>query len=89
MFLPSSRYAQVPQVEVETPDGRTVNAVTIRRLPSPAAAPLLVRQNDRLDLIARRALGDGTAYWRIADANTELEARRLEETGRTIDAPER
>ena len=46
-------------------------------------------QTDRLDLLARTHLEDGTAFWRIADANTELEARRLEgPPGRVIDLPE-
>jgi hypothetical protein len=48
-----------------------------------------VLEKDRLDLLARTALEDGTAFWRIADANTELQARRLEEPpGRVIDLPE-
>lgn len=89
MFHDRSRYHGLPTETVTLPDGRTVTAVKLRRLPPVTGTPLAVRETDRLDLLARTHLDDGTAYWRIADANTELEARRLEAPpGRVIDLPE-
>ncbi|MGD9614573.1 MAG: hypothetical protein AB7H90_12215 [Alphaproteobacteria bacterium] len=76
MFLERSRYAKTPVDEVEIA-GRKVAAIRLRRLPSPPADPYVVRQGDRLDLIAQRQFGDGTRFWHIADANSALEARTL------------
>ena len=89
MFRDRSRYFGLPTDTVPHPDGRTVTVVKPRRLPRSGGTPVGVRDGDRLDLMARARLEDGTAYWRIADANTELEARRLEgPAGREIDVPE-
>jgi hypothetical protein len=89
MFHDRSRYHGLPTESVALPDGRTVTAVKLRRLPPTPGKPFAVREHDRLDLLARTHLDDGTAFWRIADANTELQARRLEEPpGRVIDLPE-
>jgi hypothetical protein len=89
MFRDGSRYFGLPTDTVPHPDGRTVTVVKPRRLPLTTGTPAQVQEKDRLDLLARTRLGDGTAFWRIADANTELEARRLEgPPGRVIDLPE-
>jgi nucleoid-associated protein YgaU len=89
MFSDRSRYRAVPTVEARTPDGRAVAALKLRRLPAATGKTVAVKEGDRLDLLARSRLGDATAYWRIADANTELEARDLETPpGRAIVAPE-
>lgn len=86
-LLKTSRYADVPTVDATASGGRTVPALTLRVLPPADGNPYLVLENDRLDLIADRSYGDATRFWRIADANTELDARRLIEPGRTIDLP--
>jgi hypothetical protein len=89
MFSDRSRYHGVPTETVTLPDGRTVTAVKLRPLPATTGSAFAVQEKDRLDLLARTRLGDGTAFWRIADANTELEAPRLEAPpGRVIDLPE-
>lgn len=77
MFLESSRYADVEQVEAEDRGGRKVAAVKLRRLPFVAGTPSVVRGNERLDIIAQRNYSDGTKFWHVADANTELEANDL------------
>ena len=88
MFLPNSRYASLKTIAVKLKDGREVQAVTLRRLPSPTGAPTVVKGTDRLDVMAERQYADGTRYWRIADANTELEANELvREAGRIIEVP--
>lgn len=77
MFLDSSRYAKVPQETVATRDGRSVAALVLRRLPPTPGEPYAVKDDDRLDVLAQQRLADGTRFWRIADANSALEARTL------------
>jgi len=90
MFLENSRYFKLETVEVVLKDGRTVNAVKLRRLPEITGIPTVVKANDRLDIMAQRRYNDPTRFWHIADANTELEANDLTaETGRVINVPER
>lgn len=48
-----------------------------------------VESNDRLDLLAYRYLGDPHRYWRIADANGEVDLADLLEPGRVLAIPER
>lgn len=86
-FLKSSRYHGLPTVEVETRQGRKVTALTLRVLPAVEGAPYTIQENDRLDLIANRSYQDGTRFWHIADANSELEAGHLIEPGRQIAVP--
>ncbi len=83
-FLKSSRYAGQPTVEAEAADGRRVKAVTLRFLPQVDGDPYTMKEDDRLDLVADRSYKDPTRFWRIADANTELEARQLERQGQEI-----
>lgn len=88
MFLEGSRYAKVASDEVTTPDGRSVVAIRLRPLPPTPGEPHVVLDRDRLDLLAHDRYGDGTRFWRIADANAALEASTLvDETGETLDVP--
>lgn len=88
MFLEGSRYAKVPTDEARAADGRTVTAVRLRPLPPTSGEPHEVLERDRLDLLAQDRYSDGTRFWRIADANTALEARTLvDETGETVLIP--
>ena len=77
MFIDNSRYIDVKTVDVETENGRIVSAIKLRRLPYAAGGPTVVKGNDRLDVMAQRLYSDGTKFWHIADANTELEANEL------------
>jgi hypothetical protein len=86
-FLETSRYAGVETVQARTAQGRDVTAVALRSLPSVSGEPYAVAEDDRLDLIANRTYKDATAWWHVADANTELDARRLAEPGRRISVP--
>ena len=88
MFLSNSRYTGLATITLRTRDGREVTAVKLRRLPTPTASAYTVLAADRLDIVARRRYEDGTRYWHIADANTELEAADLVEPGRVIEVPE-
>jgi len=95
VFIDNSRYIDVKTVEVETERGRIVSAIKLRRLPYAAGTPTVVKGNDRLDVMAQRKYGDGTKFWHIADANTELEANKLVEERvqvretRSINVPEK
>lgn len=86
-FLKTSRYAGLDTVQVRTAQGRKTSAVRLRILPAVDAEPYAVREDDRLDLIANRTYQDPTAWWHVADANSELEARRLVAPGRRIGLP--
>jgi hypothetical protein len=77
MFLPQSRYANIAQCQVTLADGTTAAAVKLRRLPKVAGDATTINANDRLDIIAGQVYGDGTMFWHIADANTELAANWL------------
>jgi hypothetical protein len=77
MFLPSSRYANLAQCQVTQADGSTVTAVKLRMLPQVTGDPTTMTADDRLDIIAGQEYGDGTMFWHIADANTELSAPNL------------
>jgi hypothetical protein len=86
-FLKTSRYAAVETVQTVTAQGREVTAVVLRVLPPVAGEPHDVAEDDRLDLIANRTYKDATAWWHVADANSELDASRLIEPGRQIWVP--
>jgi hypothetical protein len=89
MFTDTSRYAGVPTVTAWTADGREVTAVRLRNLDSPTAHGYPTVGTDSLDVMAGRLYDDGTRFWHIADANTELEARALvNRPGRVIQLPE-
>lgn len=89
MFLENSRYFKQPTVETATADGRTVVALKLRSLPEQDGSPHTVEDHDRLDVLAQQQYGDGTKFWHIADANTELQANDLvAETGATLELPE-
>ena len=89
MFSDKSRYYRQKVVDAPAKGGRSVKAVTLRRLPVVTGKPEIVSGGDRLDIIAQRRYQDPAAFWHIADANTELQANDLvRETGRTIKVPE-
>jgi hypothetical protein len=48
-----------------------------------------VQGTDRLDLLAYRYMGDPHQYWRIADANADVELETLLEPGRSLAVPRR
>ena len=79
MFLDSSRYYKVKKVASQTSDGRSVDVVTLRRLPSASGDLARLKNDERLDIVSQRLYGNPTMYWHIADANSELDARDLEE----------
>ena len=90
MFLENSRYVDLATVEATTRNGRTVSALTLRLPPPTPGRARQVHDGDRLDLIAHEKLADATRFWRVADANTALDSRRLTDTtGAEIVVPEK
>jgi hypothetical protein len=89
MFLEHSRYYQQPTVQVVNRDGSTLSALKLRKLPAEPGQPHTVQKHDQLDVLAQQKYSDGTKFWHIADANTELRANDLVgESGRTFQLPE-
>ena len=90
MFNKNSRYYGLETVTGTDEWGETIQAVKLRRLPVTTGIPVLVKGGDQLDVMSERRYKDGTRFWHVADANTELEANTLVETGgRVICLPER
>jgi hypothetical protein len=69
----TSRYADVDQVEVALPDGRTIVHLRRRFVPRPETLSTLghhqVAEGERIDHAAATAIGDPTTWWQLADAN--------------------
>jgi nucleoid-associated protein YgaU len=81
LFTSTSRYYGLSTQTRTAADGRTQIYLIRRFVPSPAQFQLLqeytVKQNDRLDNIAARYLGDPEQFWRLADANGALRPQDL------------
>ena len=87
-FQPTSRYYSIETATYETPDGSLVRYLRRRFLPPlDRFTPIqehLVTEDDRLDNITARFLGDPEQFWRICDANPILRPEELEELDRRI-----
>jgi len=73
MFETTSRYSAVENATLKTPGGRSIVYKKRRFLPHgeniPPLLEVTVFENDRLDTITARTLGDPEQFWRICDAN--------------------
>lgn len=90
MFDPTSRYHAIAEATYVDRDGRVVAHKRRRLLPQPpdaANAEVRVTQDERLDLIAARTIGDPRAFWRICDVNLALHPAELERPGRRLRLP--
>lgn len=93
MFETTSRYSAVENATLTTPDGRSIVYKKRRFLPRGENIPLLVEvtviENDRLDMITARTLGDPEQFWRICDANNTMNPFDLTtKPGRILVIPE-
>jgi hypothetical protein len=89
MFEYTSRYYNLETLVITLPSGQVVTYKARRFLPQGGDLPLLVelqvQQDERLDLIAARTLGDPEQFWRICDANNAMDPLDLtDETGQLI-----
>jgi hypothetical protein len=84
LFPVTSRYYGLATNTIQTSDGSTTIYLTRRFVPSADQFALLqihvVTQDERLDNIANRYLGDPTAFWRLCDANNAMRPDELTET---------
>jgi len=71
-FPTDSRYHGSATLQYTAPDGQVITYLTRRFVPQPGApnfatiAQHTVRQNDRLDLIAAKYLGDPLIFWLVS-----------------------
>ena len=77
IYNESSRYYGQDTIAVKLKDGRIVTAVKLRILPSLPSKKLVLKDKDRLDIIAQQQYHDPTQFWHVADANTALDASTL------------
>ena len=93
MFEPTSRYQDIETIKVTVTDAwgepRVVSYKRRRIIPPGKTMTTLaehtVVQDDRLDNLATRYVGDPEQFWRICDANDVLcPAELTEEVGRSI-----
>ncbi len=89
IFSVNSRYYGLETEKFETAEGKTVVYVRRRFLPASERFSLLqehtVSEDERLDQITAKYLGDPEQFWRICDANDVMRPDELTETiGRKI-----
>jgi len=73
MFFDGSRYLSVKEYLARGPDGRDVNVKRLRTGNSPEGSFFyVVKEGDRLDLLAYRFYRTSRKWWLIADANPDL-----------------
>ena len=92
MFEPTSRYYNLKTAQFTTPDGRRIAYKRRRFLPQgrnmPIAEEVMVKDEDRLDLITFDTLGDPEQFWQIGDANNAMNPEELTaELGRMLRIP--
>jgi hypothetical protein len=84
LFPPTSRYYGLATTSLTSADGRTVNYLRRRFVPQSSRFALLkehvVVENDRLDNLAAKYIGDPEQYWRLCDANNAIRPDELIET---------
>jgi nucleoid-associated protein YgaU len=89
-FPANSRYYGSATLTYVTPVGESIAYLAQRIVPQPGApnfatvAQHVVRQGDRLDLIAAKYLGDPLIFWLICDANGAINPFALVETPGTV-----
>lgn len=88
-FPANSRYQATETTRTTLPDGTEVVYLRRRFVPPPERLAQWqeheVVQEDRLDNIAGRVLGDAEQFWRICDANRAMRPEELvEEIGRRL-----
>jgi hypothetical protein len=87
MFDSKSRYAKAETYVVKDARGRTVTVVAPPPPPDQVLLGIhLLKQGERLDLLAARYLNDPTGFWRIAEENNVMLPEALTEA-REIEIP--
>ncbi|WP_186294292.1 LysM domain-containing protein [Bradyrhizobium guangdongense] len=89
LFPPTSRYYGLDTTALTSADGRTIKYLRRRFVPQASRFATIkehvVADNDRLDNLSARYIGDAELYWRLCDANNAIRPDELIETiGRTL-----
>lgn len=80
MFDPKSRYAALETYTVRDRRGREVTVVPVPPKPNQALLGIhLLRQGERLDLLAQNYLDNAAGFWRICEINEVMLAEALTE----------
>ncbi len=89
MFSKTSRYFPLRELTHRAPDGREIIYKERRMIPpTPSSRDVTLPQSGRLDLLAQRILKDPLKFWRLCDANEELNPFELESrSGRSVKVP--
>jgi nucleoid-associated protein YgaU len=89
-FPTDSRYYGSSTLQYMAPNGQKITYLARRFVPQPGApnfstmAQHVVRNGDRLDLIAGQYLGDPLIFWLICDANGAIRPEDLLKTGTVL-----
>jgi hypothetical protein len=89
-FPTNSRYYGSGTLTYVTPTGQAITYLAPRIVPQEGApnfatvAQHVVRQGDRIDLVAAKYLGDPLIFWLICDANGATDPFELVETPGTV-----
>jgi hypothetical protein len=87
MFDPKSRYVKAETYSVTDARGRQVKAIAPAPPPDQVQLGIhLLKQGERLDLLAAKYLNDPAGYWRIAEQNNVMLPEALTEA-REIEIP--
>jgi hypothetical protein len=89
LFAPTSRYYGLDTASLARSDGRPIIYIVRRFVPPADGFQLLqyhaVTQDERLDNVTARYLGDPELFWRVADANSAMRPEELmEKVGRKL-----
>jgi hypothetical protein len=81
MYDPTSRYAGLIPYTVVDHRGRVVAVTPVPDAPAQTLLGIhVLKEGERLDLLAARYLDDPAGYWRIAELNDVMLAEALTET---------
>jgi nucleoid-associated protein YgaU len=88
MIFKGSRYEGVGVYQVAGPKGQAISVLKIRFIPpTPAGFFHTFAADERLDLLAFKFYRNPEKFWRIADANTEMDPEDLLDPGRPLRIP--
>jgi len=85
-FPVDSRYIGSSTLSYTDPSGQTITYLSRRFVPQPGGpnfatvGQYIVKQGDRLDLVAATYLGDPLLFWMLCDANGAIRPDELVET---------
>jgi hypothetical protein len=80
MFDPKSRYVKAETYVITDHRGRQVTVIVPPPPPDQVLLGIhLLKQGERLDLLAAKYLNDPAGYWRIAEQNNVMQPEALTE----------